>query len=179
MTVVLRPWSSRDAEALMLAAQESHDLSVQFGGADLSSVPSAEAFIESSLTFDERAKNWAVVENGVAVGNVGVSAIDVRHETAWIYYWLAASARGKGFATSALLSVCDWAFANDLHRLELGHRVNNPASCRVATAAGFQTEGIEREKLRYGVERFDVETHARLRTDPAPPHALPAISLSC
>jgi hypothetical protein len=38
----------------------------------------------------------------------------------------------------------------------------------VATAAGFLAEGIEREKLRYGNVRYDVETHARLVTDPAP-----------
>ncbi|WP_440697198.1 GNAT family N-acetyltransferase [Clavibacter nebraskensis] len=44
--------------------------------------------------------------------------------------------------------------------------MNNPASCRVARRAGFIAEGIERAKLRYGDERFDVETHARLATDP-------------
>ncbi|GEL99270.1 hypothetical protein CTE05_28170 [Cellulomonas terrae] len=47
--------------------------------------------------------------------------------------------------------------------------MNNPASCRVATAAGFAAEGIERAKLRYGSDRYDVETHARLSTDPRPP----------
>ena len=53
-----------------------------------------------------------------------------------------------------------------MFRLELGHRVNNPASCQVAIAAGFAVEGVERAKLRYGQKRFDVETHARLATDP-------------
>jgi RimJ/RimL family protein N-acetyltransferase len=42
------------------------------------------------------------------------------------------------------------------------------ASCRVASAAGFLAEGIERQKLRYGAERFDVQTHARLASDPYP-----------
>lgn len=46
--------------------------------------------------------------------------------------------------------------------------VKDPASCRVATRAGFIPEGIERQKLQYGVERFDVETHALLRTDASP-----------
>ncbi len=55
-----------------------------------------------------------------------------------------------------------------LHRLELGHRLSDPASCRVAVAAGFRAEGVERDKLRYGDERFDVETHARLSGDPSP-----------
>lgn len=141
---------------------------IQFGGADLSSVAAAEAFIAQSLRFDEHAKNWAIVEDGIAVGNIGASAIEFRHETAWMYYWLSAAARGKGYAGGALLAVSDWAFESGLHRLELGHRLNNPASCRVAIAAGFRAEGIEREKLRYGSDRYDVETHARLATDPAP-----------
>jgi RimJ/RimL family protein N-acetyltransferase len=47
----------------------------------------------------------------------------------------------------------------------LGHRTHNPASCVVATRAGFAVEGLQRAKLRYGEERFDVELHARLATD--------------
>lgn len=130
------------------------------------------------LRFDEHGKNWAVVEDGVAVGNVGASAIEFRHQTAWVYYWLAPAVRGKGYATGALVAVSGWAFESGLYRLELGHRVNNPASCRVATAAGFQAGGIERDKLRYGTERYDVATHAWLAIGPAPAIALPAMSLS-
>ncbi|WP_235994945.1 GNAT family N-acetyltransferase [Nonomuraea montanisoli] len=54
---------------------------------------------------------------------------------------------------------------NGLFRLELGHRVDNPASCRVAAKAGFLAEGIERGKLVYDGVRHDVERHARLATD--------------
>lgn len=172
MSVSLRPWVSGDACALSEACQSTSDLATQLGGADLSTRAAAEAFIDQSLRFDERVKNWAVVEDGVAIGNIGASAIEFRHETAWMYYWLAAEARGKGYATAALIAVAEWAFENGLYRLELGHRVNNPASCRVATLAGFLAEGVEREKLRYGSVRYDVETHARLATDPAPASSL-------
>lgn len=48
------------------------------------------------------------------------------------------------------------------------HRTNNPASCSGARRAGFLAEGIERAKLEYGSQRFDVETHARLASDPVP-----------
>lgn len=178
MSVALRPWVRGDASALMGAAKAARDLATQFGEADLSSLKAAEAFIEQALRFEDHVKNWAVVDGGVAVGNVGASAIEFRHGTAWMHYWLSPVARGKGYATGALVAVSDWAFENGLYRLELGHRVNNPASCRVATAAGFQAEGIEREKLRYGSDRYDVETHARLAADPAPTTALPAMSLS-
>lgn len=171
MSVTLRPWNPGDASALSEAFRSASDLATQFGGVDLSTRAAAEAFIDRSLRFDEHVKNWAVVEDGVAVGNVGAAAIE------WMSYWLAPGARGKGYAAGALIAVSEWAFANGLYRLELGHRVNNPASCRVATAAGFLAEGIEREKLRYGNARYDVETHARLVTDPAPAVRL-ALSLA-
>jgi RimJ/RimL family protein N-acetyltransferase len=55
-----------------------------------------------------------------------------------------------------------------LERLELGHRVNNPASGAVARAAGFVHEGTEREKFLVDGERIDVLTYGRLRSDPWP-----------
>jgi ribosomal-protein-alanine N-acetyltransferase len=67
----------------------------------------------------------------------------------------------------ALNSVADWAFSAGLFRLELGHSAN-PASYGVATRAGFLVEGIERQKLLYGADRYDVESHACLATDPLP-----------
>lgn len=167
MNLLLRPWSQLDAPALQRAAATSADLDNQLGGNDLSTLARAEAFIARSLIFSAETKNWAIVTDGVAVVNVGLTAIEYRHDTAWVFYWLASSARGKGYVTAGLQAVCDWAFSAGLYRLELGHRVNNPESCRVASAAGFRSEGIEREKLRYGDERFDVETHARLAHDEA------------
>ncbi|MCQ1986801.1 GNAT family N-acetyltransferase [Arthrobacter sp. zg-Y844] len=90
-------------------------------------------------------------------------------QTAWVSYWLAPSARGHSLASRGVAAAAAWALGDGgLFRLELGHRTNNPASCRVALNAGFRPEGIERSKLRYGKDRFDVETHARLASDPVP-----------
>ncbi len=55
-----------------------------------------------------------------------------------------------------------------LERLELGHRVNNPASAAVAEAAGFVREGVERGKFLIAGARVDVTTYGRLVTDPMP-----------
>ena len=177
MNVMLRPWTRSDARARVTAAASSPDLAPQFGGVAPNTLATAEAFIDESLRFTATAKNWAVVEDDIAVGNIGASAIEFRHESAWMSYWIALEARGKGYATTGLLAASDWAFCNGLYRLELGHRVNNPASCRVATAAGYQREGLEREKLRYGDNRYDVETHARLASDPTPHTHAPALPL--
>ena len=168
MTTELRPWALGDAQTLCAAYQEDADLHVQFGSADLSTLDLARRHISKQLPFSEAFRNWAISVDGLPVGNVGLSAIDRRHGTAWVFYWLASAARGNGYASRALATVADEAFEDGLFRLELGHRVNNPASCTVATRAGFIIEGLERQKLQYGSERFDVETHARLQTDPRP-----------
>jgi len=167
MMLHLRPWHPADAPALVDAVRSSRDLVQQFG-TGIEDEEHARQVITSRMLFTERTRNWAITSDGIPVGNVGLSAIERRNDTAWCHYWLALSARGHGSASRALASVADWAFRGDLFRLELGHRVNNPSSCAVARRAGFIAEGIERKKLKYGTERFDVELHSRLRTDPAP-----------
>ncbi|GAA3709970.1 hypothetical protein GCM10022377_24510 [Zhihengliuella alba] len=169
----LRPWRPEDAPALVDAWTVSADLGPQTGDADLGEVGAARAFIEQHLLQPAgpgpaSSRNWAVDVDGTAVGNIGLSAIEHRHGTAWTYYWLSAPVRGRGVAARGLAAVAAWAFEQGLFRLELGHRTNNPPSCGVATRAGFLAEGIERQKLRYGQDRYDVELHARLATDPAP-----------
>ncbi len=170
MDIELRTWNEADAKGLLRAVGESADLVTQLPAADLTSVEACTEFIVARMAPNgSPAYNFAISHRGTAVGNVGISSIDRTHDTAWAYYWVTASLRGRGLASRALATAAAWAFNEvGLFRLELGHRVNNPASCRVANAAGFIPEGIERAKLRYGDARFDVETHARLRTDPTP-----------
>jgi RimJ/RimL family protein N-acetyltransferase len=166
----LRRWTTADAGALHAAVLESPDLARQLGGADLAHVGACADLIADELApSSPSVHHFAVVADGTVVGNVGVGSVERVHDTAWTFYWLTASARGQGLATRGLATVARWALDElGLYRLELGHRVNNPASCAVASRAGFAAEGVERAKLRYGAERYDVETHARLTTDPDP-----------
>lgn len=167
MDFALRPWSSSDAADLRRAVAASPDLCHQLGDADLRREADCAAFIGEQLISTEERLQLAVCVDGAVVGNVGLSHVEHRHDTAWASYWVSAPVRGRGLATRALVALVDHAFAElGLFRLELGHRVDNVASCQVATRAGFAAEGIERSKLRYGDLRFDVETHARLATDP-------------
>lgn len=72
-------------------------------------------------------------------------------------------------AAFASATVADWALTDGgLDRLELGHRVNNPASESVARTAGFVPEGLERRKLLVEGDRVDVLTYGRLVDDPWP-----------
>lgn len=145
MNVELRSWVEADAQDLRRAVTSSADLVRQFGGADLASDSACSRYIVEKLGLPSAsARNLAIAINGRAVGNVGIGQMDQRHGTGWIHYWLAAEARGGGLAVRALASLAEWAFtAQELFRLELGHRTNNPASCRVALRAGFAREGID------------------------------------
>jgi RimJ/RimL family protein N-acetyltransferase len=166
---VLRRWTPDDADALRRAEAVSDDLRIQFGQQDLSTLEACRKHIEDHLGVESAsARHFAVAVDGVAVGDIGISFMEFDHGTARVSYWLSAEFRGRGLITRGLAAASEWAFSEGLFRLELGHRVNNPTSCRVATRAGFQAEGVERGKLRYGLDRYDVETHARLASDPRP-----------
>jgi RimJ/RimL family protein N-acetyltransferase len=107
------------------------------------------------------------VANRTLVGSVSLFKIDPVHQHAEIGYWTVPQGRGRGIATTALSVVAGWAFHTAaLHRVQLFHAVDNPASCRVATKAGFLLEGTPRESYRYGDGLLhDEHLHGRLATD--------------
>ncbi|MFE7098488.1 GNAT family N-acetyltransferase [Streptomyces erythrochromogenes] len=171
----LRRWSPADAGAVLAAFADP--VMAWQTGEPVVDLPAARRWLAA------RAEQWdagsafafAVVDGADAVlGNVAVGAVDRRHRTGWVSYWTTAAARGRGVASGGCRAVAAWAFEDaGLFRLELGHRVNNPASCRVARAAGFAVEGIQRSRLEYDGVRHDVELHARLAGDPVPPPVRP------
>ena len=110
----------------------------------------------------------AVVHRERLVGLVGLT-VDAGNRNGWFWYWMHAGFRGRGWTSRAAATVADWALTDGgLQRLELGHRIDNPASGAVARAAGFVQEGFERSKLLIDGERLDVVAYSRLPTDPWP-----------
>ncbi len=94
-------------------------------------------------------------------------SVDREHANGWAFYWAHPDARRRGITSQLVRALADRELGDGgLYRLELGYRANNPASGRVARAAGFVQEGLEREKFVVNGERVDVITAARLKTDP-------------
>lgn len=163
--VGLRRLRLDDAPDVLHAFQSAPDMDRQGSVTDL---PAARGYVERLLDPDRGHEPWAITRGGRVIGLVCV-AVDEENATGWFSYWMAAEGRGRGFMARAAATVANWALhTRGLHRLELGHRVNNPASGRVARAAGFVPEGLEREKFLVKGERIDVRTYGRLRSDPAP-----------
>lgn len=163
---VLRPLRPSDAPEVLEAFHGDPGMSRQ---GDVTDLASAESYAEH-LSSSAAQWAWAVTVDDSLQGLVCIT-VDRTNANGWFWYWMTASARGRGWSGRAAATVADWALSQaGLHRLELGHRTDNPASGHVARAAGFVREGTEREKFLIDSERFDVDVYARLAGDPAPNH---------
>jgi RimJ/RimL family protein N-acetyltransferase len=87
-----------------------------------------------------------------------------------IGYWVAPWARGRGIATDATRAATAWAFSQGNARIELRTDLENGPSQRIAIAAGYAREGLQRgaSPTRDGGRR-DLVLWARLATDPPGP----------
>lgn len=158
----LRPLRATDVTDVLAAFRSNPDMSRQ---GRVTTREEATRYVDSLLADDDQLP-WAIELDQDLVGLVCVT-VDRTNRNGWFWYWLTDAVRGRGFMKRAAATIANWALTDaGLHRLELGHRVNNPASGAVARAAGFLREGTEREKFLIGDERMDVDTYSRLASDP-------------
>lgn len=131
----------------------------------------AKLWIADRATWTDEHASWVVRDlDGALIGQVSLHQIDPHNAAAEVGYWLTPAGRGRGVATASLSAAARYAFdVLELVRVELFHAVENEASCRVATRAGFLLEGTARQSFVYGDGlRHDEHLHARLATDPDP-----------
>ncbi|THA36328.1 GNAT family N-acetyltransferase [Streptomyces sp. A1547] len=164
----LRPWTPYDAPALV---ESCHDPEIRhWNRPALLSPAEAVARIErwQERWQAEKAAIWAVApaSGGLPVGLIGLGDLDLAGGSGEFLYWLLPAGRGSGVMVEATARVTRWAFEElGLHRLRITHSVANPASCRIATKAGFPLEGTMRGALLHADGWHDEHLHARLRTD--------------
>jgi len=115
-------------------------------------------------------RELVVVEDGTLAGGCRLYHLSSLDRTGEVGYWIAAQARGRRLAARATAVLTGWAFRNGLGRLEILARPDNPASQRVALAAGYRREGRRRGvELGRDGRRHDLIAFARLATDPPGP----------
>ena len=175
--VILRPWSRDDA---WFIAGASADPAIQRYSVphDRRGDPTPPLSITTAeATIDEFAANWRAfaatgTPSGVAFaitdarsGEVaGMCGVDdwSNEDVAQIGYWLAANARGRGYATRAVILLTRWLFALGAARVFLTIVAGNEASVAVARRAGFVYEGTMRSHGVWQDERCDVMWFAAL-----------------
>ena len=138
---------------------------------------SPPSITDAEATIEEFAAQWRAfattgTPSGVAFAIMGATSAEVagmcgvdawsKEDVAQIGYWLAASARGRGYATRAVNLLTHWLFELGAARVFLTIVAGNEASVEVARRAGFVYEGTMRAHGVWHDERCDVMLFAAL-----------------
>ena len=175
--VTLRPWSKDDAafmaEAFADPAIRRYNGTLDRLGhpAPLLSLTDAEAVIDefgvNAAAFATTGKPTGVAfaitdaKSGELAGCCGVDDWS-KADVAQFGYWLAPNARGRGYATRAVILLARWLFELGAARAFLTIVAGNEASIAVARRAGFLHEGTMRAHGVWQGQRCDVMWFAAL-----------------
>ena len=181
--VTLRPWHRDDAQFMATASADPeirryngvHDR--QGRPAPPLSIEEAESAIDRFRTnrqeFEATGNPTGVVfaiadaTSGELVGCCGVDDW-TEEDVAQFGYWVAAPARGQGYATRAAILLTRWLFERGAARVFLTVVAENHGSAAVARRAGFEHEGTMRDHGIWQGQRCDVMVFAALASEWAP-----------
>jgi ribosomal-protein-alanine N-acetyltransferase len=151
--VTLRPSEEKDIDSIFNACQDP--LIPAF-----TTVPAAYTidhaidFVRSHpFSFAERREFRFVIDYGNGddvkfAGVISLHTINIKNHTAEIGYWLEKSMRGKGIGTIAAKMITDYGFRTlGFRRIDGLADVDNTPSQKLLTSAGYQKEGILRNKV--------------------------------
>jgi len=142
--VTVRPLTADDWEVVRDEHNNEESLRWDFAGEPLTDEDARRKTAAAWLEWRRgRAARFVMTdaESGQGAGVIGIIRMGPPG-TGLVGYGVLPAFRGRGFTTRALRLVSRWALEDaGLARLELGHKVGNEASGRVAAKAGFRAEG--------------------------------------
>lgn len=128
----------------------------------------AEAFVHYTLDPHTPSRIWAIAapDTQLLMGCIGAHPQqDVYAHTTELGYWLGRAYWGRGIATAAVHTLCQWLFDHtDCLRICAGVFQDNTASVRVLEKAGFQHEGTARMAVCKNGRLMDEIRMARLKS---------------
>lgn len=167
--LTLRPWRHDDAD-IAIAAFAVPDIQ-HWHCRRLDTTDEAIEWIDAcnQAWTEETAATWAIVDRSDArlAGRVTIYT-DLAAGHGEVAYWVLPHARGRGCATRACIAATRWAHELGVQRIRLEHSVHNPASRRVAVAAGYSEEGVCRQAVLHADGWHDMVQYSHLATDPLP-----------
>ncbi len=99
--------------------------------------------------------HWGIEYEGQLVGGINVVRQSDKNEVAELGYCIGHDFWGLGITAEAAGAVIDYLFSKvGVHRVEIHHAVDNPASGRVAEKCGLVPEGVLRSSSRIGTGEF-------------------------
>ncbi len=115
----------------------------------------------------ENTYQWAIEFESKLIGSIGCVETSEGNECGEIGYCIGYDFWGKGIMTEAAKSVIDYLFSEvNLHRIEILHATQNPASGKVAHKCGLTYEGTKREYFKSASGEFlDIAIYSILRKE--------------
>ena len=151
--VTLRPSTEKDIDSIFSACQDPLIPAFTTVPANYT-IDHAIDFVRSDpFSFSERREIRFVIDYGAGhdvkfAGVISLHTINIKNHTAEIGYWMEKSMRGKGIGTTAAKMITDYGFRTlGFRRIDGLADVENTASQKLLTTAGFQKEGILRNKV--------------------------------
>jgi RimJ/RimL family protein N-acetyltransferase len=151
--VTLRPSHEKDIDAIFSACQDPLIPAFTTVPEDYT-VDRAIDFVRSDpFSFAERREFRFVIDYGNGddmkfAGVISLHTINIKNHTAEIGYWIEKSMRGKGIGTIAAKMITDYGLRTlGFRRIDGLADVDNSASQKLLMSAGFEKEGILRNKV--------------------------------
>jgi RimJ/RimL family protein N-acetyltransferase len=164
--VVLRPFRADDLPAMQ---ETVHDPEGRILTGSVHDAAQARAPLGPEEA--EAARDWLLTRNdqpdrldlavtdkatGACVGEAVLNEWDPGNESCNFRIFLGPGGRNRGFGTEATRLIVGYGFERlALHRISLEVYAFNPRARRAYEKAGFRTEGVLRESLRYNGEWVD------------------------
>lgn len=166
--MTLLPFTEQHFTTLLSWFPTEADL-VQWAGPDIRFPLDTEqlrAMLEESRGTRALRKLWMAVRDGDLVGHAQL-AYEWRHGVARVArFSIAPERRGQGLAVPFLKQILAAGFADqEIFRVELNVYTFNTAAIRTYTKLGFVQEGVRRQAVKVGDERWDTAMFGLLRTE--------------
>lgn len=165
--VRLEPWGRRHKEGLLAAADDeriaqymSNQFPYPYSGRDADEWLAICEGQDPPLSF-------TILLDEIVTGGLGAAPRnDVWTGSAEIGWWLSPPYWGRGITTAAVKRYIQYGFEDlELHRVDAGVFVTNPASARVAEKVGMLLEGVAVDGYLKNGELFDCLLYGLARRD--------------
>jgi [ribosomal protein S5]-alanine N-acetyltransferase len=151
--VTLRPSNENDIDAIYAACQDPLIPAFTTVPANYTLDHAIEFVRSDPFSFAERRELRFVIDYGNGddmkfAGVISLHTINIKNHTAEIGYWMEKSMRGKGIGTSAAKMITDYGLRTlGFRRIDGLADVDNAASQKLLLSAGYEKEGILRNKV--------------------------------
>lgn len=165
--LILREISKNDAEGIF-SCFSNENVTRYYGQETLDNIEQAEAFVNffaNSYT-EKKGIRWGIEIKGYhgIIGTIGFNAWSPKHKRAEIGYEIHPEHWRMGYTFEAVSKVIQYGFDEfGLTRIGAVVFIDNEASNKLLTKAGFQKEGVLRDYMYQNGEAYDTYVYSLLK----------------